>query len=154
MKLIIDDGITIFLGKLINISDKNNVENKILKIIKKNYDIDLNGYYNVDIYTDKNYGVVIKMKKDELDYLEYFTNALELNIEIKESSFLYKIDDIFNFEKNFLNKFKIYKLKDNIYLSANQLLSLADEGILLENGKIIFGKEVEKIKNKSQIIKV
>ncbi len=154
MKLIIDDGIAIFLGKLININDKNDIENKILKILKNNYNIDLNGYYNVDIYIDKNYGVIIKMKKDELDYLEYFTSALELNIEIKESSFLYKIDDIFNLEKNLLNKFKIYKLKDNIYLSADQSLSLADEGILLENSKIIFGKEAEKIKNKSQIIKV
>lgn len=154
MKLIIDDGITIFLGKLIDISDKNNIENKIIKILKNNYNVELNGYYNVDIYIDKNYGVIIKLKKDELDYLEYFTNALELNIEIKESSFLYKIDDIFNLGKNLLNKFKIYKLKDNIYLSANQPLSLANIAVLLENSYIIFGKEVEKIKNKSQIIKV
>ena len=94
------------------------------------------------------------MKKDDLDYLDYFVTALEINIKVKKTSFLYKVEDILNLNKNILKKFIIYKYKKNIYLSAKEKLTTADMGIILENSKVIFDEEIKKIKSKSQIIEM
>ena len=114
MKLIIDDNILIILGnfylKDYNLNDYNEIEKNLFKILKK-HTIELNGYYNVFIYQDKNYGLIIDMQKENLEYLDYFNNQIELNIEIIEDSFLYEIDDIFTLDKTALNQFTIYQKK-------------------------------------------
>ena len=160
MKLIIDENIVVFLDKVylqsLDLTDKNQIEKKLIKIINKiqnKHHIDLNGYYNVFIYKDNNYGFIIDMQKEEIEYLDYFNNQLELNIEVIEDSFLYKINDIFLLNKSFLKKFIIYKNKDTIYLKAKDSLNDLELGTILENGKIIYGKEANNIKKKSQIIK-
>lgn len=161
MKLVVDNNITIYLGKFhfkaININDTNNIEKqvkKILNTLKKTYNLELNGYYETVLYLDENYGLIIKMKKDDLDYLDYFVTALEINSKIKKTSFLYKVEDILNLNKNILKKFIIYKYKKNIYLSAKEKLTTAEMGIILENSKVIFDEEIKKIKAKSQIIEM
>ena len=161
MRLIIDENIVIFLDKIylqnLNLNDKNIIEKKLIKLINKIQNkctIDLNGYYNVSIYKDESYGIIIDMQKEELEYLDYFNNQIELNIEVIEDSFLYKIEDIFEISKKLLNKFIIYKNGDTIYLKAIKTLNNLELGIILENGEIIYGKEANSIKKKSQIIKV
>ncbi len=160
MKLIIDENIVIFLDKLylnnIDLKDYNLIEKKLIKLINKiqnKYLIDLNGYYNVYIYKDENYGIIIYMQKEELEYIDYFNEQLEFNIEVIEDSFLYKIDDILRLEKPLLNKFIIYKNKDNLYLKPKEKISNIELGIILENSEIIYGAQADKIKKKSQIIK-
>ena len=160
MKLIIDENIVIFLDKLylnnIDLKDYNLIEKKLIKLINKiqnKYLIDLNGYYNVYIYKDENYGIIIYMQKEELEYIDYFNEQLEFNIEVIEDSFLYKIDDILRLEKPLLNKFIIYKNKDNLYLKSKEKISNIELGIILENSEIIYGAQADKIKKKSQIIK-
>ena len=94
------------------------------------------------------------MKKEELEYLDYFNNQIELNIELIEDSFLYKVDDIFNINKTLLSKFVIYKDGETIYLKAKNDLNSIELGTILENGEIVYGNKAQKIKRKSQIIKV
>lgn len=161
MRLIIDENIVIFLDKIylhtIDLTNQNLIEKKLIKLINKiqnKYKIDLNGYYNVFIYKDNNYGLIIDMQKEELEYLDYFNNQIELNIEVIEDSFLYKIEDIFCLNKYILNKCIIYKNKDNIYLKVKDTLNNFELAIILENGEIIYGKEANNIRKKSQIIKV
>ena len=161
MKLIIDENIVIFLDKIylqnLNLNDKNIIEKKLIKLINKIQNkctIDLNGYYNVSIYKDESYGIIIDMQKEELEYLDYFNNQIELNIEVIEDSFLYKIEDIFNLNKTLLKKFTIYKNGETIYLKANENINNIELGIILENGEIIYGKTANSIKKKSEIIKV
>lgn len=161
MKLIIDESITFFLDKVyiqnLDLTNQSMLEKKLIKLINKiqnKYNIDLYGYYNVFIYKDSNYGLIIDMQKEELEYLDYFNNQIELNIEVIEDSFLYKIEDIFEISKKLLNKFIIYKNGDTIYLKASKTLNNLELGIILENGEIIYGKEANNIKKKSQIIKV
>lgn len=161
MKLVVDNNITIYLGKFhfkaININDTNNIEKqvkKILNTLKKTYNLELNGYYETVLYLDENYGLIIKMQKDDLDYLDYFVTALEINSKVKKTSFLYKVEDILNLNKNILKKFIIYKYKKTIYLSAKEKLTTAEMGIILENSKVIFDEEIKKIKAKSQIIEM
>ena len=161
MRLIIDENIVIFLDKIylhtLDLTNQNLIEKKLIKLINKiqnKYNIDLNGYYNVFIYKDNNYGLIIDMQKEELEYLDYFNNQIELNIEVIEDSFLYKIEDIFWLNKSILNKCIIYKNGDTIYLKAKDNLNNFELGIILENGEIIYGKQANNIKKKSQIIKV
>ena len=161
MRLIIDENIVIFLDKIylhtLDLTNQNLIEKKLIKLINKiqnKYSIDLNGYYNVFIYKDNNYGLIIDMQKEELEYLDYFNNQIELNIEVIEDSFLYKIEDIFWLNKSILNKCIIYKNGDTIYLKAKDNLNNFELGIILETGEIIYGKQANNIKKKSQIIKV
>ncbi len=161
MRFIIDENIVVFLDKIylqnLDLTDQKVIEKKLIKLINKiqnKYIIDLNGYYNVFIYKDKNYGLIIDMKKEELEYLDYFNNQIELNIELIEDSFLYKVDDIFNINKTLLSKFVIYKDGETIYLKAKNDLNSIELGTILENGEIVYGNKAQKIKRKSQIIKV
>ena len=160
MKLIIDENIVIFLDKLylnnIDLKDYNLIEKKLIKLINKiqnKYLINLKGYYNDYIYKDENYGIIIYMQKEELEYIDYFNEQLEFNIEVIEDSFLYKIDDILRLEKPLLNKFIIYKNKDNLHLKPKEKISNIELGIILENSEIVYGAQADKIKKKSQIIK-
>ncbi len=157
MKLIIDDNILIILGnfylKDYNLNDYNEIEKNLFKILKK-HTIELNGYYNVFIYQDKNYGLIIDMQKENLEYLDYFNNQIELNIEIIEDSFLYEIDDIFTLDKTALNQFTIYQKNYKFYLEVKEKINTIKLGKVLENSKIIYGKKAKKIKRESKIIKV
>ncbi len=153
MKLTKGENITIYLNKQyiknIDLKDREKAEKLIYKINQK-YNIELYGYYETKIYIDKNYGIIIDIKKEELEYMDYFNESLEMNIEIIEDSFLYKIEDIFSIKKT--DKFILRKYEDNIYLEAESISDI-EIGIILENAQIIYGKEANTIKNRSKIIK-
>lgn len=161
MKLIIDENIVFFLNKIyldnIDLKDENLIEKKLIKLInkiQKQYNIDLNGYYNVYIYKDKNYGLIIEMEKEKLDYLDYFNNQIELNIEIIEDTFLYKIDNIFTIDKTLLEKLIIYINKDEIYLKIKENINDIELGQIIENSQIIYGNKAKSIKKQSKIIRM
>lgn len=161
MKLIIDENIVFFLNKIyldnIDIKDESLIEKKLIKLInkiQKQYTIDLNGYYNVYIYKDKNYGLIIEMEKEKLDYLDYFNNQIELNIEIIEDTFLYKTDNIFTIDKTLLEKLIIYINKDEIYLKIKENINDIELGQIIENSQIIYGNKAKSIKKQSKIIRM
>lgn len=161
MKLIIDENIVFFLNKIyldnVNIKDESLIEKKLIKLInkiQKQYNIDLNGYYNVYIYKDKNYGLIIEMEKEKLDYLDYFNNQIELNIEIIEDTFLYKTDNIFTIDKTLLEKLIIYINKDEIYLKIKENINDIELGQIIENSQIIYGNKAKSIKKQSKIIRM
>lgn len=155
------DNIIVFLNKTyiqnIDLTDKSSVEKylgKLILQIKRKYDIELYGYYNITLYVDMNYGIIINIKKEELEYLDYFNNELEMNIEVIEDSFLYQIEDIFSLDKYILNKFEIYKNKEKLFLKAKENISDIELGLILENAKMMYGKKAKEIILKSQIVKV
>ena len=148
MKVIIGQNIVIYINKKLVLHEKNKIE-KIIINIKEKYNIEMQGFYNVKVYHDKDYGFIIEMEKEELEYMDYF-NDLEMNIEIIEDSFLYKIDDILRI-KEILPKQLIRKYADKLYLEIKNIQNI-ELGIILENSEIIYGKEAEKIKNKSEIV--
>lgn len=161
MKLIIDENIVFFLNKIyldnVDIKDESLIEKKLIKLInkiQKQYNIDLNGYYNVYIYKDKNYGLIIEMEKEKLDYLDYFNNQIELNIEIIEDTFLYKTDNIFTIDKTLLEKLIIYINKDEIYLKIKENINDIELGQIIENSQIIYGNKAKSIKKQSKIIRM
>ena len=150
MKLItMDDTFILFLNRLyiqtLDFSNKVLIEKYLKHLlfkIKNRYDIEFNGYYDVTIYVDINYGVIIEVKKEELEYLDYFNNQIEMNTKVIEDSFLY---EMYETNKQIIKKFTIYKVHDKIYLRAKENLTNIEMGVLLEISKIIYGKEAEKV---------
>lgn len=148
MKYILkEDNIKIYLNKIYLKNkkiEKDNTEKLIKDIIKKiekNYEIKITGYYNVDIYIDKYYGIVIEMQKETLEYFDYFENKLDMNIKVYQDIFLYEIDPIYINKKDY----KIYFYNGKTYVKIKDKITNIKLAHLLENSKIIYGKTAKKI---------
>lgn len=149
-----DNLIVLYLNKIlcenINIQDKETLNKYLKKLLLKlqdNYNLEFNGYYDITLYIDKYYGVIIEIKKEELEYLDYFVNSIEINAKILEDSFLYEINDI-TFNDNYL----LYTLNGNIYIKINREVNSIFMGKILEKtSRIIYGKERKTIIKKAKI---
>ena len=148
MKIVVDEEITIFISKeylnKIDINNKQTIEN-LIKKINDNYNVNLEGSLEISIYHDIYYGLIINIKKG-FDYFDYFRSEIEMNIKIKKSIFLYKVD-ITNIDLS--DNITVYKDRDNIYIKPNRDIFL---GRIIENSEIIYGDIVKKIINKCNII--
>lgn len=138
--------------KKINIKDKINIENDFRELflnLRKNYNIKLVGYYNIYIYENKYYGLVIEIENEDLEYYDYFDDELDMKITILENqTFIY---EILNDSKEILSKYNIIKNKDKIYVKLDNDISNIEMGILLENSKIIYKDAVDIIKGAKKI---
>ena len=158
MKLVTDgDKVILYLNKMyiqsLDFKDKE-VAEKYLKVLLNKlslkYDMNFNGYYLVHIYIDMSYGVIIEAKKEDLEYLDYFNNQIELNTKIIHGSFLYEISDL---NSDYFNNFYVYKLKDKLYLRTKQEVSDFEMGTIIEKARIIYGKEADKIIRKAYLVR-
>ncbi len=147
MKVVIQDELIIlYLNKLyiknLNFSDKEMLQTYLRKLLLKlhtNYGLEINGYYDITIYIDQNYGVIMEVKKEELEYLDYFGKTLEINTKIINDSFLYEVSDV-----EYFNKYHIFN--NHLYISLDKPISNINMGRFLEKViKIIYGKERKKI---------
>lgn len=98
--------------KIKDIDFNNNKElekylKKLFNVLKDNYSINIEGFYDVCIYIDKYYGIVIHMEK-ESSYFSCYKD-IEMRITIKNSTFLYQID-------NYKKGKKIHIIDNNMYL--------------------------------------
>ena len=138
--------------KKINIKDKINIENDFRELflnLRKNYNIKLVGYYNIYIYENKYYGLVIEIENEDLEYYDYFDDELDMKITILENqTFIY---EILNDLKEILSKYNIIKNKDKLYVKLDNDISNIEMGILLENSKIIYKDAVDIIKGAKKI---
>lgn len=145
-----DDNFIVFLFtndiKKICINNKVDLEDYLKKIfmkLEKVYNIDMYGNYDVEIFKDSNYGIVLSIKKNSDCYVDYYDSDLEMDICIsKYVGFAYKLKGHIN--KKILKKCDIYKYKDGFYLYPKKI-SFIDLGYIIENCKIIFGEDVNKI---------
>ena len=150
MKTIMDDKkIIVFFNnkELDNIDLKDNeiTENYFKKIflkLNKKYNIDLNGYYEIEIYKDNNYGFIIEFTYEDLDYYNYF-NQIDMKINISNiNCFLYEIKYEF-LNKEILKNCICYQYLDKLYL---KILDLNNNYFnLLELSNIIYGDKVNEI---------
>lgn len=102
----IDDIITIYLKNIFE-KDLKKLAYDVCYKIKNYYNIELKGFYKVNIYIDKNYGTILEYIDEGKD-LYFNFSKLELNIEKYEEKFLYEIEDIFYPS---VNKFILYNNK-------------------------------------------
>lgn len=150
MKIVIESGVTVYLNNFYIKTNEINIKyiDKIIKKISKKYNLDLDGYLKIIVHKDKNYGIIIEIERETIDYLDCFNIELESDIEIIDENFLYKIDDIFSIKD--IRKYRIYNYESEIYL---EILENTNIGPLIENSTVIYGEEIDKVKTKTKIIK-
>lgn len=159
MKLVLEDNKTIiFFNKLylndFNVEDKKDTEQflrDLVNRIKVKYNLEFNGYYNINIYVDQFYGFIISIEKEELEYFDYFNGQMEFSIKIIKNEFLYKLEEILSQE--LLSKCIVYKSKDKFYVKPKVSFSAKDMGILMENARVIYNAKIKEIIYNSQIMK-
>ena len=104
--------------------------------IKNLYDIDVFGSYDITVYIDD--GVVLDIKKDDVDYSLYYDDTIDMKITIsKYDKFLYKLDGCID---SIIDKCTVYLYKGDFYVRGNGL-NFIEKGILNENSNVIFGNE-------------
>lgn len=155
MKVIIlnDNKMIIYLNKFydkqIETISKYNIEEyfkDMMSDLKEHHEIDLSGYYNIDLYQDEYYGTIIDVEKEELDYFDYFDSQIDMQINVKENtSFLYQIEDILTIPKDLLKKIDIYYFLNEYHMKINQKITNIELGKLLEISELIYGPKVKNI---------
>lgn len=153
MKFVLEeDKIIIYLNKKnckINLSNKESFEKYIKDLvisIKKIYGYKISGSYNVNIYENKNLGLIIEfIKKESIDF---FPDLIDLKLNIfYDSEVFIKLDDYF-----LIKKYKnVYYDKNSFYINIDELIK-KDLLILSEFGKFIYGKDLENIKDKILVL--
>ena len=148
MKIIVNDDINmiIFLNKIylnqIDFEDKEKLEiyfRKLLKTLKEFYKININGYYEINVYVDNNYGVILELKKEEIQLI------------VHNTVFLYEIEDYFWIEKELKNKILLYKYNKKIYMVINHNIDDILLGKIIENSNLKYKDNQKIIKEKNLI---
>ena len=111
---------------------------KIFVKIKEKYNINVYGYYNVVIYKDDNYGMIIKLSHEELEYLSYYDRQIEMKIVISDGQVFYKIDNIYDIDERIITKSDIYLYQNELYLFLNEKIDFILLGSLIENSLVLF----------------
>ncbi len=152
MKIVCDgDTVSLYMNKIyiknLDFSDKIFLESYLkntLKILDNKYNLKFDGYYDVNLYIDQNYGVIIDVIKERLEYFDYFSNQIQLNINVIEDCFLYELLDI---PFHFMDNLKFYKFFDKIYVKIKGQIDNFLVGNLFELSNVIYGEEKNKILN-------
>ena len=137
MKIIINDSdnFILFFNKLndISLDNEDDYKNIFLKL-KHFYNIDIYGFYNINVFIDNNYGYILKIKKE--DDLDLYYKQIDMLISVEKINILYKVNDFFFI--NNLDKFNIYFYDDFFYLEIIDEISDKEYNYLLENSEIIY----------------
>ncbi len=156
---IVNNDIIIYLNKyyykifdIDNIYELEEYLSKILFRIKRDFKIDVNSYFKMEIIYDKIYGFILIMKKQNAEYFEML-NGLELDFStIKMIPNLYELSDYFMVDKNIIANSNIYVYDGKLYLKLKKNINDFQMGLLLEVSNIIFGEKSENIiKNGNKI---
>ena len=121
----------------IDFRNENSVKKHLKDIffkIKDYYNIKIEGYYEVDVYINEYYGIILELKKQNFDYYDYLETEIEMKIKIHREKYLYMIE---NYNVN-MNKYDIFKLDNNLYLCPKEKLSQIEMAKLVENAKLIY----------------
>lgn len=160
---IIDDlNIRIYLQKSkiknIDFTDKGDLQDYFKELfinLKNNYNININGYYYINVFKDKNYGLILEMKKEELDYIEYLDGQVDMSIAVDNNDmFFYELDDYFSIDNKIIKNIKLYKYDNKIYIQLINKISNICMAKLLEFSKIIYGEKCRRIKRQGNIINI
>lgn len=149
VEFIDDQTFYIYLNKYylpnLELENKKSVEEYFKKVfinLKNNYHLDIYGYYNIRVYANKHYGIIIDVFKLNNDYFKSPGNKIDMKIMIdSDNPFLYEIDDCF-FAFSHSDSVKSIYYKDNkYYLELEDEIDNTFYLSLLEHGRIIFDDE-------------
>lgn len=119
---------------------KENIRKVIITLMKA-YKIIICGFYKVTIYNNNNIGNFIEMKKIE----SFDTDNVDLKIILfLNSKFLLAVNDY-----DIVKKYKIIYFSNNTFYIDVDEIEAKDLLSIIEHGRIIYGRELEDIFNKS-----
>lgn len=124
----IDDTLVIYLRNVYT-DDIKELCVKIINKLNNYFNIKLKGFYTINIYFDKLYGIIMEIKIDdnELDY-----DNLDLHIITHSSIFLYEVDDILDLD---IDKYYIYN--DKYYIDITNIYNLEFVKLIYKNTDLI-----------------
>lgn len=112
---------------------KNTLEN-VFNNLNKYYDIKFNNSYNLELYINKNYGMILEIEENKNEFYEEDVVNIKLNV-LRDTLFLYEIDEPLNYLNN-----EMYYYEDKFYIN------MKDKNInVFEDTNIVYGNEVYKI---------
>lgn len=147
----------IFLGdNFIIYKLKNNIDNlskedieknikKILNYVKKKYLKSISGFYNVTLYTNNKYGLILEVNRES--EIDFFPDIIDIKLSLKEDIPIYlKLEDYF-----LIKDYKVYYYNNNFYVDINNISDI-DIIKLSDYYSIIYGNNLDKIKDKLKLI--
>lgn len=128
-----------------DIYDHEEIKNLVQDIFDtflKKYNIYGSLVFNV--FFDQKYGIIVEVKKErDLNFNHLVDIKIKFHLNI---SFLYEIDYFYLLDNNIINQ-NIYFYNDKFYLEIVNDINDSDYIKLLDNSKIIYDNEMDKIVN-------
>ena len=106
---------------------------KVFDNLEKYYDITFTSDYNLELYINRYYGMILEIKENEDFICDDIVN-LKLNV-LRDTLFLYEVDD----PLGYIN-YEIYYYNDKFYVNAKR-----EDINLIENSNLVYGDIVYKI---------
>jgi len=162
VNIIDDNNVIVFLNKFniksIDFKNRENIEKNFRNIflkLKHIYKLDIKGYYDIKIYIDKYYGVVLQINYEEIEYIDYQDSQIDMRVNIiSDNEFLYKIEDIFIIDEKIFKDIDIYIFKEEYYIKIKKDLNDYDMAFILESSNLIYDNitfDILKLGNKMLI---
>ena len=93
--------------------------------------------------------MVINLNKENIEYYDYFDNQIDMRISLKDSKFLYGIDDPLSLPA--FAEGNIYIYKDKYYVDFNDIIDNVTMMYLLEFSDIIFDEQIDIIRHSQKL---
>lgn len=114
-------------------SDIKKILINVFDNLEKYYNITFTSDYNLELYINKYYGMILEIKENE-DFIYDDIVNLKLNV-LRDTLFLYEVDD----PLEYIN-YEIYYYNDKFYVNAKR-----EDINLIENSNLVYGDIVYKI---------
>lgn len=114
-------------------SDIKKILINVFDNLEKYYNITFTSDYNLELYINRYYGMILEIKENE-DFIYDDIVNLKLNV-LRDTLFLYEVDD----PLEYIN-YEIYYYNDKFYVNAKR-----EDINLMENSNLVYGDIVYKI---------
>ena len=132
----VSDKIIVYLLDNKKYNEDSDIKKMLIKVfdnLEKYYDITFTSDYNLDLYINRYYGMILEIKENE-DFIYDDIVNLKLNV-LRDTLFLYEVDD----PLEYIN-YEIYYYNDKFYVNAKR-----EDINLIENSNLVYGDIVYKI---------
>lgn len=132
----LSDKIIIYLLDNKKYNEDSDIKKMLIKVfdnLEKYYGITFTSDYNLDLYINRYYGMILEIKENE-DFIYDDIVNLKLNV-LRDTLFLYEVDD----PLEYIN-YEIYYYNDKFYVNAKR-----EDINLIENSNLVYGDIVYKI---------
>lgn len=103
------------------------------------YNIDISGSYNIEVFNDNNYGIVLSIEQDDSEYFDYYSDQIDMSIIIsKYDQFIYKL--IGNLNDNIKKDCELFIYNNDIYVKPKNV-NFINIGYLIENAEVVYGRK-------------